>query len=76
MSSSFTTKSHSSKDLQNLFTKLNFIEIREKRGIKFYQDPDSSIQTLQISDTLDMPYIEDKLNHIGLSYKVFRWLIK
>ncbi len=74
--SSFTIKSHSSIDLQNLFLRLNFTEVQEKEGIKYYQDPDSAIQTLQISNTLDMPYIEDKLNHIELSYKVFRWLIK
>jgi hypothetical protein len=74
--SSFTTKFHSSDDLQNLFSKLNFIEVKESRGIKYYQDPDGAIQTLQVNPTLDVIYIEDKLNHIGLSYKVFRWLIK
>lgn len=74
--SSFTNKSHSSDDLQNLFLKLNFIEVEEKRGIKYYQDPDGAIQTLQINPTLDMPYIEDKLDYVGLTYKVFRWIIR
>jgi hypothetical protein len=74
--SSFTAKSHSSQDLQNLFSKLNFIEVDERRGFKYYQDPDGAIQTLQINDILDKSYVDDKLNYVGLSYKVFRWLIK
>ncbi len=39
------------------------------------KDPDTSIQTLLINTNLDMPYIEDILDHIGLSYKIFRWLL-
>ena len=56
--------------------KLLFIEITEERSIKYYQDPDSAIQTLQINTRLDRPYIEDKLGQIGLGYKRFRWLLR
>lgn len=75
--SSFSGASHSWTDLHNVFVdRLHFTEVREDRSIKYYQDPDTAIQTLQINTILDRPYIDDKLGHIGLSYKVFRWLLR
>jgi hypothetical protein len=74
--SSFSPVSHSWEDLHNVFVeKLHFTEIRESNGIKYYEDPDTAIQTLQINTKLDKPYIDDKVEHIGFSYKVFRWLL-
>ncbi len=73
--SSFTIKSHSSEDFHKVFLKLHFEEVEEKRGIRYYQDPDGAIQTLQVDTDLDKPYIEDKLAYIGMSYRVFRWLL-
>ncbi len=73
--SSFTPIFHSWEDVHNVFLKLKFKEVDEKNGIRYYQDPDSAIQTLQLNETLALPYIEDKLDHIGLTYRVFRWLL-
>jgi hypothetical protein len=49
--------------------------VEEENNIKYYQDPDDAIQTLQKCSRLARPYIDDKLNHIDFSYKVFRWLL-
>jgi hypothetical protein len=61
--------------LDKVFIKLRFRFIEERKGIRYYQDPDDALQTLQEEDSLDRPYIDDKLNHIGLTYRVFRWLL-
>jgi hypothetical protein len=73
--SSFTSKSHSWEDMDKVFNKMRFRFIEERKSIRYYQDPDDALQTLQRDDNLDRPYIDDKLNHIGLTYKVFRWLL-
>jgi hypothetical protein len=73
--SSFTPKTHSWNDFDHAFEKLNFSFLQETKGIRYYQDPDGAIQTLQQLDSLDRPYVDDKLSHIGLTYRIFRRLI-
>jgi hypothetical protein len=73
--SSFSAAQHSWQDFDKVFRKLHFTFQEEKHEIRYYIDPDGAIQTLQKKDILDRPYIDDKLNHIGFSYKVFRWLM-
>ena len=51
--SSFSTVLHSWTDMHRVFVeRLHFTEIMEERSIKYYQDPDSTIQTLQINTIL------------------------
>jgi hypothetical protein len=73
--SSLSPKFHSWKDSDKVFLKLNFEFVEEENNIRYYQDPDDAIQTLQKYSRLARPYIDDKLNHIGFSYKVYRWLL-
>jgi hypothetical protein len=72
--SSFTPRTHDWKDFDVVFNKMNFEEIKQDEYAIYYQNPDGAIVILQKSNHLDQPYIDLKLNEVGISYKVFVWL--
>jgi hypothetical protein len=72
--SSFTYRTHTSKDFENVFNKMNFEKIKQDEYAIYYQNPDGAIVILQKSDRLDQPYLDLKLVEIGISYKAFVWL--
>ena len=74
MSSSFTHRTHSSKGFEIVFNKMNFEKIKQDEYAIYYQNPDGAIVILQKSNNLDQPYIDLKLDEIGISYKALVWL--
>jgi hypothetical protein len=72
--SSFTHRTHSSRDFEVVFNKMNFEKIKQDEYATYYQNPDGAIVILQNSNYLDQPYIDLKLDEIGISYKAFVWL--
>ena len=53
---------------------MNFKLVDSQDYALFYQDPDGALQPIQNSEILNINYVKDRLDDLGLSYKIFRWL--